>query len=90
MTPPEFSVHMANLFANPTVSPSKSLPLPKKRSNVRAEQPDYQVRTRGQLVTYVTNWALSCFVLCRRSLWRHSRNLSKVVSGLLSTSKRSL
>lgn len=26
-TPPEFSVHMANLFANPTVSPTKSFPL---------------------------------------------------------------
>lgn len=26
-TPPEFSVHMANLLASPTVSPSKSLPL---------------------------------------------------------------
>lgn len=86
-TPPEFSVHMANLFANPTVSPSKSLPLQKKMSKVRLERLDYQFRICSQPVTYVTNWALSCFVLCRRTFWRHSRNLSKVVSELLSTSK---
>lgn len=32
LTPPEFSVHIANLFASPTVSPSKSLKLSHERS----------------------------------------------------------
>lgn len=35
---------MANLFANPTVSPSKSLPLPRKRSTIGSEQLDYHLR----------------------------------------------
>lgn len=49
LTPPEFSVHMANLFASPTVSPSKSLPLRKERSKVRAERLDYQRGPAGCL-----------------------------------------
>lgn len=32
LTPPEFPVHMANLLASPTVSPSKSLPLWRRES----------------------------------------------------------
>lgn len=32
LTPPEFSVHIANLFASPTVSVSKSFPLVKKKN----------------------------------------------------------
>uniref|UniRef100_A0A672Y9I0 Uncharacterized protein n=1 Tax=Sphaeramia orbicularis TaxID=375764 RepID=A0A672Y9I0_9TELE len=36
--------------------------------------------------SYVTNWALSCFTLFRRSVWRHIRKLSRVASEFKSTS----
>lgn len=39
---------------------------------------------------HVTNWALSCFALFRRSAWRHTRKLSRALSELLSTSILSL
>lgn len=37
LTPPEFPVHMANLFASPTVSPSKSFPLLKTKVQHQAK-----------------------------------------------------
>lgn len=39
--PPEFSVHMAYLFASPTVSPIKSFPLSRRNVQRQAEPPGF-------------------------------------------------
>lgn len=57
LTPPEFSVHMANLFASPTVSPSKSLPL-------------WREDTSGQTGTHPLFKICSHFVDSRHKLGR--------------------
>lgn len=41
LMPPEFSVHMANLFASPTVSPSKSMPLSRKNVQRQVKPPGF-------------------------------------------------
>lgn len=80
---------MANLLASPTVSPSKSLPLQEGGgSNWLSALWFIPGHTRA--LAHVTNWAVSCLVLFRRSVRRHSRKLSRVVSGSMSMSMRSL
>lgn len=55
------------------------------RSN-RQHRCVWHLHRRRRSITHVTNWAVSCFVLRRRSTWRHSRKLSSAFSELMLTS----